>query len=282
MNYFGKAEDTANTIIKAFESGKIPAALGSMFIDDAAEKHCASWSWLNRLVTVLNGHSDAMGFKQWKKLDRAVKKGEKAFFILAPILKTISDETVIGKDGKPEKRQICVGFKGVPVFGLEQTDGKPIEHGEGTVKFLDTLPLRNVAEKWGLDINAYNGQEGAAKGAYLPGKAIDLGVQNLSTWAHELAHAADDRNGNLKNGSRGKEDYAIAEVVAEMAGAVLLECIGKPEEADRGGAYEYIKGWAERVNMKPVDACRKVLTRVTDAVSLILKEAGLDSEEKVA
>ena len=280
MNYFGKAEQTAKTIIKAFESGNIPAALSSLYIEDAVNKHCASYSMLNRLVVALNGFSDAMGFKQWKKYDRTVKKGEKALYILAPVLKTIKDETVMGEDGKPKKRQICVGFKGVPVFGLEQTEGKPMEHGENTQQFLNELPLKEVAEKWGLSVNAYNGQEGSAKGLYVPNNAIALGVTDLATWTHELAHAADDRNGTI--GSTKKQDRALAEVVAEMAGAVLLECIGKPVEADRGGAFEYITHWANEVNMKPVDACRKVLTRVVNAVNLILEEAGIKEEEKAA
>jgi hypothetical protein len=272
-NYFGKAEGTAQAIIKAFEEGRVPKAMGNVFIEDASEKHSASYSYLNRFIVAIHGYSDAMGMKQWnKKHQRWVKKGEKAFYILAPVLKKVEDKTT------DEERKICIGFKGVQVFGLEQTTGPEIKQGEEAQRHLNELPLREVAEKWGLSINAYNGQEDGALGVYSMGNSISVGTKNLSTWAHELAHAADDKNGNLK--SRKSDDRALAEVVAELAGAVLLECIGKPQEADRGGAYEYIKTWAERVNMKPVDACRKVLTRVVDAVSLILEEAGIKEEEK--
>ena len=276
MNYFGKAEQTANAIIKAFEDGRVPGALGTLYIEDAAEKHSAKYSWLNRFVVAIHGYSDAMGMKQWNKKDRRVIKGEKAFYILAPCMRNIQDKTT------GEKRLICIGFKAVMVFGQEQTEGKAIEHGEETRKFFKELPLRDVAEKWGLELSAYNGTEEGAAGSYAPGKRISLGVKNLSTWAHELAHAADDRNGSLPKIRRNVNDHALSEVVAELAGAVLLECIGRPVDADLGGAWSYIKFWAEQAEIKPIDACRKVITRVTDAVNLILEEAGIRSEEKVA
>jgi len=276
MNYFGKAEQTANAIVKAFEDGRVPSALSQLYIEDAAEKHSASYSWMNRFIVAIHGYSDAMGMKQWNKKDRRINKGEKAFYILAPAMRNIEDVTT------GEKRNICVGFKAVQVFGQEQTNGAPIEHGEDTRKFFEELPLRDVAEKWGLEVNAYNGQEGLAAGSYALGTSISLGVKNLSTWTHELAHAADDRNGQLKKSNRKKEDYALAEVVAELAGAVLLECLGKSVEADLGGAWDYIKHWSEQAGIKPVDACRKVIGRVTDAVNLILETANEEEKEAVA
>jgi len=276
-NYFGKAEDAVNAILKAFEENRIPKAMSSLYIDDAASKHMSGYSWLNRFIVAIHGYSDAMGFKQWKsKHNRTVKKGEKACYILAPVLKNIEDAET------SEKRKICIGFRGCAVFGLEQTEGDEIKQGDGAAEFLNELPLKEVAAKWGLEINAYNGQEGSALGSYLPGSQISLGVKNLSTWAHELAHAADDRNGTLVKKGRTKDDYALGEVVAELAGAVLLESIGQPQDADRGGAYEYIKGWAAKVDMKPVDACRKVLTRVVESVNLIMQEAGIQESEEVA
>ena len=277
-NYFGKADHAVNAILKAFEENRIPKAMSYLYIDDAIDKHMANYSWLNRFIIAINGYSDAMGFKQWKnKHNRTVKKGEKACYILAPVLKNIEDKDT------SEKRKICVGFRGCAVFGLEQTEGDAIEQGDGATEFLNELPFREVATKWGLSINAYNGQDGAARGSYLPGVQIDLGVKNLATWTHELAHAADDRNGTLIKSGRTSNDYALGEVVAELAGAVLLECIGQESESDRGGAYEYIKSWAAKVEMKPVDACQKVLTRVVKAVNLIMQEAGLqETEEKEA
>lgn len=281
MKYFGKADQTAKAIVKAFENGDVPAALSQLYIEDAAEKHSSKYSILNRFIVAIHGYTDAMGMKQWNKIGRKVKKGEKAIYILAPVIRKIKGETTLNEKGEPVRKEICIGFKGVQVFGLEQTEGKPIKQGEEVAKFINELPLREVAEKWGLKINVYNGNENNALGMYTFGTGIAVGTKNLSTWAHELAHAADDKLGNLKK-SRNAEDRALAEVVAEFAGAVLLKCIGKDHEADLGGAWEYIKTWSNRTECEPIDACRKVFKRVVDAVDLILEEAGEKEAKEVA
>jgi len=96
---------------------------------------------------------------------------------------------------------------------------------------LEGLPLREVAESWGIKIESFNSREGGCLGYYSSAGSIALGVENLSTWCHELCHAADARNiGGLKPGQRVDQ-----EVVAELGGAILLTILGKPVDADLGG-----------------------------------------------
>jgi hypothetical protein len=45
----------------------------------------ARWSWRNQLIAVLPRHADARGFRQWHLVGRTVRKGQHAFYILAPI-----------------------------------------------------------------------------------------------------------------------------------------------------------------------------------------------------
>ena len=260
-NYFGKAENAAHAIVKAFASGNVPSALAQVFVKGMAERHCSKYSFMNQFLVAIHGYSDCMGFKQWLKVERNVKKGEKAFSILAPVMRKIDDKAT------GDKKTICIGFKGIQVFGYEQTEGKPRVDNPNAVDFLEKLPFLKVAKSWGLDVSAYNGAEGQALGCYSMGNSINMGVENLSTWAHELAHASDDRLGNLKP---SRKDRSMDEVVAEFAGAVLLKMIGKDEEADLGGAFDYIQSWASRDNMKIEDACRKVLGRVCNIVELIV------------
>ena len=68
----------------------------------------------------LAGHADARGFRQWQEVGRWVRKGEKSFTILAPVLKTVRDEAT-GKE-----KEALLGFRGIPVFGFGQTDGRPL------------------------------------------------------------------------------------------------------------------------------------------------------------
>ena len=268
MQYSGKALDVANKIIEAFQSGNLPKALAPIFIRRKDGVPCRSWSWGNQLLCVIYGTSDARGIRQWNECKRWVKKGSKAFDILVPLMKPA---TVIDEVSKQEKRiEVLVGFKTAPVFPVESTDGKAIEQDQAVLQWINALPLVDVARSWGLNVDAFNGMEGKALGKYFKDQAIGLGVKNLSTWAHELLHAADNRLGNLTE----KGQHWRSETVAELGGAILLECLGYTTDSDRGGCYDYITHYADDAGLQPIQACMNVLKRTCDAVELILTEAG--------
>lgn len=269
MKYFGTAEEAAAGIVKAFENpATLPAPLASLFIKTADDIPCRKWSWRNQLLVTLSGHTDARGFRQWQQVGRFVKKGEKSLTILAPVLKTVRDE-VTGKE-----KELLIGFRGIPVFGIGQTDGDPLPTTDPECEcWVESLPLIEVARKWGLSIEVFGGEAGGRHGFYRRGRLIGLGVKNLSTWFHELAHAADDRGGNL----REKGQHWRSETVAQLAAAVLLRLLGYDEDADLGGSWRYIAGYALAERLDVVTACCQVLERVCQAVRLIL-----DTAEEIA
>lgn len=269
MNFYGKAKDVADKIVKAFEAGSVPKALAQTFIT-CGGRHCDGYSWTNQMLVALGGYSDAMGFKQWLTVGRCVKKGERATHILAPCTRKIDDP----KTGEP--KTIITGFRVAIVFGLEQTtvvnDELWAKHNKANAAAenrLAKLPLRAVADHWGLTVKPYNGKAARALGWYRHGTAIALGVENLSTWAHELCHAADDKAGKLVE--RGQ--HWRSETVAELGGAVLMRCLGYETDADLGGAWEYISKYATTAKIEPIRACMDVLKRTCDAVALILRTA---------
>jgi hypothetical protein len=61
--------------------------------------------------------------------------------------------------------------------------------------------------------------------------------------------------------------------VAELGGAVLLECLGHETDSDRGGCWEYVQAYATDAGIEPITACQRVLKRTCDAVALILDTA---------
>jgi hypothetical protein len=92
-----------------------------------------TWSYRNQLIVVLHGFSQARGYKDWLKVGRKVQKGQKAFYVMAPLLVTKAQDpgqqpTTKGKKktGKKEpdteKKKVLVGWRAVAVFGLEQTE----------------------------------------------------------------------------------------------------------------------------------------------------------------
>jgi len=276
MKFYGKAESVATKIIEAFESGNVPKALAPIFIQRAG-RHADSYSWANQLLIALAGFADAMGYgakdksSGWLSVGRQVRKGERATYILAPCTSVVDDSKA-----ESGKRTIIRGFRASAVFGIEQTDivdtDKWAKHNQGNEQadaFLSDLPLREVADAWGLSVQAYNGKNARALGWYRHGSAIAIGVENLSTWAHELVHAADYKAGKLVE--RGQ--HWRSETVAELGGAVLMMAMGYETDADLGGAWEYIGKYASTAGIEPVKACMDCLKRTCEAVALILEAA---------
>lgn len=265
--YHGQAEQAAQQILNAFQTGDLPEALAPIFIRRGSDSDvpCAKWSWSNQLLCAIHGTSDARGFRQWLDVKRSVRKGQKAFYILAPCVKK---RTVKDEGGEESEKTYVTGFRGVAVFALEQTEGEPIKPADPQLAaWIDQLPLVDVARGWGLDVRAYSGDGARCYGKYYR-RGIALGVENLSTWCHELVHAADDRLHGLEGGQRWDQ-----EIIAELGGAILLEVLGFERDADRGGCWQYVSGYAASAELEPVAACQKVLKRTCDAVALILDTA---------
>ncbi len=261
-----KTTDTAAAasakLLNLFENPEqLPAALAKVYLRPAAQgAPCEHWSFGNRLLLALADTCDARGFKQWQEAGRQVRKGAKAIHILAPSTKKITED-----DGT--EKTIVMGFRGVPVFRVEDTEGPALVEPLAP-SFIDSLPLIEVARAWGITVNILPG--GSYYGIYCPGQnRIGLAVENLSTWAHELIHAADDRAGNLTE--RGQ--HWRSETVATFGSAVLLTLIGEGEHADLGGAYRYIEAYAQGAKLTPVQAALKTLDRMNVAISLILETA---------
>ena len=280
MRFYDKADESAQVILEAFRNPhRLPKPLAQVFIHRQDNLPCRAWSWRNQLLVALHGYQDARGFRQWQQAGRRVKKGERAFYILSPLCRKGQDE----KTG--QEKTVIYGFKGTPVFGYEQTDGSPLPPSDPeAVRWVETLPLLAVAREWGLSVQSFNGQGGSSGGfRYRPGgegQAIALGVHNLSAWAHELVHAADHRNGQLQELAQ----HWRSETVAELGGAVLLQVLGYPQQADLGGCWRYLQGYAEQAGLAVIDACGQALQRTCAAVALLLDaaEALREREESVA
>jgi len=273
MKFYGKSEDASRKIVSLFESGAVPTALAPVFVHRHDDLPCRRWSWSNQLLTVLAGTEDARGFRQWEHSGRRVSKGAKAFYILGPVTKKIPRT----EDGERRDSVAVVGFKGIPVFRLADTEVADAEKwalansaSAAEKRFVEALPLVEVARAWDLHVDTFSGAGANYLGYYQHGQAIALGVRNASTWAHELCHAADDRNGSLTKRPGQQLDN---EVVAELGGAVLLTILGDTDGADYGGCWDYIQRYANKHNVQPISVCEKLLKRTCEAVALILTAA---------
>lgn len=280
MKLYGKnTEAVAQRLIEAFKHPeKLPPALAQVFIHRKDDKPCCQWSWHNQILVALSGSTDARGFRQWQEVNRNVVKGSKAIHILAPCMKKI---TVDDDDGSEKERTIIYGFRSVPVFTVEDTEGDPIPVSDDHYdQWISQLPFVEVAQAWNINVGTYTHKGAAPLGFYryatTGDKAIMLGTENESTWVHELIHAADHRLHSLQG------TKAHREIVAEFGGAVLLECLGNHTAADLGGAYEYIKQYAQEEKQSEVQTCMHLLRRICENVNLILSTAETMTTQSVS
>jgi hypothetical protein len=217
---------------------------------DGIEIPCRNWSLLNQFITFLAGTHDARGIRQWNKAGRTVKKGAKALHIFVPMLypqKLGVMRSALERWAMPDNCtqteingpiiKTLTGFKLMPVFAVEDTEGKPLDYEDRLKSFnVETLPLIDVARKLGVTVQAGLTFDGCS-GSFSPDKnKITLGSANRQVFLHELSHAID-------NTVPGKSsDYAFNEVVAELSAAFLGSLYGI--NVDIGSTKAYIKGWA--------------------------------------
>ncbi len=267
-----RAETVAKTIVGAFESGILPKALSRIFIDRGAFR-CDTWSFTNKIFMALADTGLAMGFRQWLDAGRCVIKGTKAFHIWVPYIS--KDGNKKNSDGSDKTKLKGFGTRAVHRFeDTEEVDAaKWAKHAEKMAAAQDALarlPFRDVAEKWGMQVSAYSGKGSNALGWFCPSEnSIGMGVENAATFAHELVHKADHMIGNLTE--RGQ--HWRSETVAELGGAALLFAAGYETEADLGGAFKYIKRYADKAGIDVFLACRQVIERTGKAVQLIIDAA---------
>lgn len=256
-----KLRNTMTEIIDLFESDKALETIAKTVIPRNMEAPSATWSLCNRLLMIMHGTDDARGYQQWLKSKRQVKKGERAFTILAPrtITKALKD-----RDGNEteDKVTIAVRFVAVPVFGIEQTDGDALP----SLAPPEAPPLMAVASAWNLNVK-YQGFLGRYYG-YYNGRDIVLATHDVTTFFHELAHAAHERvSGRLKGGQQWDQ-----EIIAEFCGAVLTQ-LYVPTAINHGRAKEYISGYAETHKLSPAKACLKLLAIADKVLKEIINTA---------
>lgn len=253
-----KVREVLNQILDRFKAGDIPETIALAAYPSRIKVPSNAWSLTNRVLMVLSGTHDARGFLQWKGVNRSVRKGTKAIYILVPWFSRSAD---------PETGQEKVrvrGFIGRPVFRLEDTEGDPLDYQ--TLELPD-LPLLERAGQWGIEVKAVPGDY-RYQGYYSPArKEIALATQAESVFFHELAHAAHEK---VKGGLESGQD-PFQEIVAELAATALSRLVGKDPGDTLGNSYRYIEDYAGKAKLTPVAACLRVMGETEKVINLILK-----------
>ncbi len=218
-----RIREAMETVLKAFKSNPEKVALA---IFRGNRKPSDSWSFFNRLIMLMNNTTDARGFRQWEKVGRRVKKGTKAFYILAPVKKKVpvkvrriekiedeSGETVEVVVEETVIVEKLVSFKPIPVFRYEDTEGEPLP--EEKFDFEIPCEFQGIIDELGLKVETEPFRR--FYGCYsIQSKVTKLASPELIVFLHELAHAVDDHLHGVYAGQ-----IPMQEVVAEFSAAVI-------------------------------------------------------------
>ncbi len=249
-----RIREAMDSLLTLFKEENLEKVARAVFRGDSipADK----WSFLNRLLMYLNNTEDARGFRQWQEAGRYVKKGSKAFYIIGPVTRKITAEkTLESGDKAREEKTVLAGFKTIPVFRIEDTDGAPVVRDEYKVNI--PYEFNGIIQELGL-----KGQPvrfcGAAYGSYnLINKEIRLASPDIEVFLHELSHAVDDRLTGLRPGQKTDQ-----EVTAEFSAAVIAHLIGY--RIPLGNVREYIEQYSFRELINCLARIEKIVSYVIE------------------
>jgi hypothetical protein len=253
-----KVKEVLSSIVDKFKSGEIPkaVAMACFPVPDTPSSH---WSFTNRIIMFLSGTGDARGYRQWKGVDRFVKKGSHPIYILAPCFKKEADEE------SGEEKQVLKYFNPVPVFRLEDTLGEKLDYQ--SLEMPD-LPLKNKANEWGISLKTIPGNFNYYGYYSSKRKEIALASPEEIVFFHELAHVGHEKvKGKLLCGQD-----SMQEIVAELSAQALCRLVGKRVEDTTGNSFQYIEKYAKKMKKSAHYACLYVMSETEKVLNLILED----------
>ena len=259
-------KEAVDKLMTMFKSGEFPAQLATTIIrkSEADVIPSDSWSIGNRILMTAQNTGDARGYNQWQEVGRQVKKGSKAIYIFAPLTKKVTETDA--ETGEETTKVIVYGFRPLPVFRYEDTEGEPLPDYDYKPKTYP--PFFNVAEKLGISVK-YRPMRGNFLGRYSAGTtSIQLCSQDAHVYYHELAHAIHNTFVDLKTYDTDK-----AEIVAEFTACVLCELTKITGYETQG--YEYIKRYCGG-EKKLEGVLKKIMGVLSDVEKIVLTVINTD------
>ncbi|MCU1491608.1 MAG: hypothetical protein JWM85_3013 [Acidimicrobiaceae bacterium] len=232
------------------------------------------YSYGNVLLIAAQCHeaTRVAGFNAWRTLNRFVRKGEKAIWILAPMVYKSPDAK------EREAERVIRGFKFVPVFDIAQTDGEALpticNRLDGEDPGEHYAALLRVACSIGFTVEDHefagstNGDCSHSEHRIRVERRNDP-AQRVKTLAHEIAHALLHEEFDSR---------ALAELEAESTAYVVCQALG----LDSGNySFGYVATWAGG-GEEAIAAIRASCERIQKSASTILQAVEPAVEEAAA
>ncbi|HWQ96331.1 MAG TPA: ArdC family protein [Candidatus Methylomirabilis sp.] len=253
-----RVKEAMDLLLKIFDEDNLEKVARAVF-RGSSNIPSDKWSFFNRIVMFMHDAEDSRGFKQWHEAGRHVMKGSKAFYILGPVFKKITEEkpTALGETERIEK-EVLAGFRAIPVFRNEDTDGAPLITEDYKVNIpcefngiIQELNLKVVPVRFCGIYGSFN----------LFNKNIKLASPDIEVFLHELSHAVDNKLNGLKAGQKNDQ-----EVIAEFSAAVIGYLMGY--KIPLGNVKEYIESYSFKELLNSLFRIEKVVTFVIERIRM--------------
>jgi antirestriction protein ArdC len=205
------------------------------YLDFQSRFHRYSFGNVLLIATQCHEATRVAGFNAWRKMNRFVRKGEKAIWILAPMVY----KNAGAEDG--ENDRVIRGFKFVPVFDVAQTEGDELPSICNRIDGEDPAghfaQLVTLVQSIGFTVEHHE-FEGSTNGDCshsehrIRVETRNSPAQRVKTLVHEIAHA-------LLHESY--DNRALAELEAESTAYVVCQTLGI-DSSDY--SFGYVATWA--------------------------------------
>lgn len=205
------------------------------------------------------------GFSTWRRLGRSVKRGERAIWIVAPLIREAK-----GSSTRPPELQ---GFRRVAVFDVSQTEGddlfeicRPLEGADDGQHF---AALRGVAQQVGFVVVQAEMPPGMFGDCTYATKEIRVSnaaspAQRVKTLVHEISHAI------LHEGC---SDRPLAELEAESTAYIVCQHLGLDSSCY---SFGYVATWAggtDRAIREIRQSCERITSTARKIIDLLPGDA---------
>ncbi len=256
-----KTKEAVDYLVQSLEAGH--SAVLTQYLAAMAKFRNYSFGNIMLIARQKPDATSVAGLRTWNSLGRFVRRGEKGIFILAPLVgkKERQKDTTETRDAKETVTQL-LGFRGVYVFDISQTEGKELAtltEVRGDVSG-NRERLMKFVQAQGVTLN-YSDKIAPAKGLSFGGKITLLSgmqpAEEFSTLAHEIGHEI------LHRGDRRiLTTKRVRETEAEAVAFVVCQAIGLETGS---AAADYIQLWHG-----DADLLRESLLAVQQTAAVIL------------
>jgi len=257
-----KFADAVSKLMELWMEGKVAENVSVAIIArQKNDRPSSTWSVGNRmLMQIIGGTDDARGMHQWNTVKRKVVKGAKAFSIWGPLMKKYEDD-----DGK--EKMYCYGFRAIPVFAKENTEGEPIEYPDHVPMILP--PLYDVAKSMGIEVEYVPHRGFDSEHVVTQNQAkVKLATHDAPTFLKEVVNVLYEQRKNNHDEHKEMTETAMMEKRAaiDLSTAVICELYGL-----EGYSMMPWSQMQEYFSQKPEDALR-VMTKIMNTTEKVVNE----------